>query len=241
MLEIQNLTVKVQNKTVLKNINLNIPDGETHILFGPNGSGKSSLLLAILGYPQYKIVEGKIIFKDEDITTKPIDERAKQGIGMMFQHPPSIKGLRLSSLLEYVDRDNYKEYKSYVEKLRGEDLVTRDINVGFSGGERKRSEMLQLIIQQPELTLFDEPESGVDVENMKIIGKVARDLVRGGKIGARKRSALIITHTGYILDYVSADKGYILLDGNIRCKGNPVDMFHSIQKNGFQACISCEK
>ncbi|MDD5457559.1 MAG: ABC transporter ATP-binding protein [Candidatus Margulisbacteria bacterium] len=239
MLKIENLTVQIQEKIVLKNINLHIPVGETHILFGPNGSGKSSLLLTVLGYPQYKIKKGKIFLKGKDITKLPVDERSQLGMGMLFQTPPMIKGLRLDMLLKRINPENYETHKRYVDRLDAEGLLPRDINVGFSGGERKRSELLQLVIQQPDFVMFDEPESGVDVENMKIIGKVTRELVQGDKIRDRHKSALIITHTGYILDYLSADRGYIMLDGELRCKGNPQEMFHNIQKNGFKICAKC--
>ncbi len=240
MLEIKDLVVSIVGKVIINGISLSIPEGETHVMFGPNGCGKSSLMMTILGYPQYKVESGQIIFKGQDITNIPIDERARAGIGVMFQHPPAIKGVNLKSFLKKINSDNYEAHKNYIEKLHLEELVGRDINDGFSGGERKRSELLQLMIQLPDFIMFDEPESGVDIENMKIVGAVARSLVKEGHLKKRKRSSLIITHTGYILDYLSADKGYMMLDGKLVCKGNPQDMFKMIQKSGFKACAECK-
>ncbi|MDD4527870.1 MAG: ABC transporter ATP-binding protein [Candidatus Margulisbacteria bacterium] len=240
MLETKDLVVSIAGKTILKGINLTIPAGETHVMFGPNGCGKSSLMMAILGYPQYKVESGQIFFKGQDITTLPINERASAGIGVMFQHPPAIKGVNLKSFLKKINEDNYSIHKGYIETLKLEALVSRDINDGFSGGERKRSELLQLMIQLPDFIMLDEPESGVDIENMKIVGQVARSLIKEGHLKKRIRSSLIITHTGYILDYLSADKGYMMMDGKIVCMGNPNDMFKTIQEHGFKACADCK-
>lgn len=240
MLDVKNLVVSVNGKIILNGITFNIPDGETHVIFGPNGCGKSSLLMAILGYPQYKVEEGSIFLKGQNITNMSVDKRAKLGVGVMFQHPPAIKGVNLKSFLKKISQENYAIHKNYIEKLKLEELVTRDINDGFSGGERKRSELMQLLIQLPDFIMFDEPESGVDIENMKIVGEVARSLVKEGHLKHRTRSSLIITHTGYILDYLSADKGYMMIDGKMVCKGNPLDMFRLIQESGFKACAECK-
>lgn len=242
MFEIKDLCVDVSGKEVLKGLNLSIPDGETHILFGPNGSGKTSLLMAIMGYPQYKIKSGSIEFNGRRIDSMPVDERARLGIGMYFQRPPSIKGIKLSGMADLIKTKNNVNMDPAVaaKALNLEYLMERDINQGFSGGEIKRSELLQLFAQKPSFVMFDEPESGVDIENMKLIGSKIRQLL-GRDLDKEKRikSSLIITHTGYILDYVDADYGYTLLDGKIKCRHDAKKLFEDIQKNGFRECAAC--
>lgn len=242
ILEIQNLTVSVEEKIVLKNITLSLPEGETHVLFGPNGSGKSSLMLTLMGFPQYCIVSGKILLNGEDITTLPSSERAKRGIGIAFQSPPVIKGLKLGMFVQEVANRFYPNFSLAEEssQLIMENYLSRDVNQGFSGGERKRSEILQLSAQDPKLLLLDEPESGVDIENMKTIGKAIHDILHRGGSEKRTKSAFIITHTGYILDYLAADWGYVLVDGQIQCENNPYELLRLIEKKGFQLCEVCE-
>ena len=242
-LEIKNLHVKVEDEEILNGVDLTIPQGETHILFGPNGCGKSTLLLTIMGYPKYKVTKGKIKFKGKNITKMSLNERAKLGIGVMYQHPPSVKGVALKKLLKIIDKDE-KLRKTDIKDLNLKNYLNRDLNLGFSGGEMKKSEILQLIHQNPDLVLLDEPESGVDIENLKIIGNKAKNLLQKSldyKIKNRIKMGLIITHTGYILDYIEADKAYVMVDGEISCHGNPHEIFDEIQTNGFEGCIKCQK
>lgn len=239
MLELKNLSVSIEGKPVLKNINLTIPEGETHILFGPNGSGKTSLIMTIIGFPQYKVTEGKIIFKGEDVTEQSIEYRAKKGLGIAFQNPPVIKGLKLRKMVELLKSEEM-DIEPFIEKLRMEELIDRDINLGFSGGERKRSELLQILAQNPGFLFLDEPESGVDIENMDIMGKVLGEFLQRNRVKNRDKSGFIITHTGYILEYVNADKGYILIDGQTVCEGNPYRIFKNIQEKGFKECAACK-
>lgn len=239
LLVINNLHVEVEEKEVLKGINLTIKEGETAILFGPNGSGKTTLLMSIMGFNGYKITEGKIIFKGEELNGLPPYERAKMGIGVAFQKPPKIKGVKLKNILKIISKS--KDYEDFVEILNLKEHLDRDVNMGFSGGEMKRSEILQLLAQSPDLVLLDEPESGVDLENVKTLGKVISILLEKHKlIKERKRAGLIITHTGYILDYVEADRGYIMLDGRIVCEANPHEILKTIQKSGFKECERCK-
>jgi Fe-S cluster assembly ATP-binding protein len=243
MIEITDLHVAIYGREVLKGINLTIPDGETHILFGPNGSGKTSLLMTIMGYPQYKITKGTIIFNSVKLNNLPIDERSKSGIGLFFQRPPSIKGIKLSQMTEIIKAKSGVTIESAVaaKALNLGYLMERDINYGFSGGEIKRSELLQLFAQKPNFIMLDEPESGVDIENMKLIGgKIKQLLERDLNKEQRTKSALIITHTGYIMDYVDADAGYTLLDGSIKCRHDARKLFEDIQKNGFRECDECK-
>ncbi len=249
MLRIEGLQVKIGDREVLGQINLEIKPGETHILFGPNGSGKTSLLMTIMGYPQYKVTAGKIFFKDVDITGLPVDERAKLGIGMSFQRPPTIHGLKTRQMVE-ICGNGKAEVEKLARKLNFTDFLERDINAGFSGGEIKRSELLQLMAQNPDLLLFDEPESGVDLENISLIGNAISSLLqRDVKAGPdkpilqlrkeRTKMGLIITHTGFILDYVTADRGHVLYDGVLSCKSNPQEIFKCIKDCGYEECVRC--
>ena len=179
MLTIEDLHVNIGDKKVLEGVNLKINEGETFILFGPNGSGKTSLLMALMGFTGYKVTKGKILFKGKDITDAPMYERARLGIGMSFQRPPTIHGLRTRHLVKRCARNGEVNPDLLAEMVNMTDFLDRDINSGFSGGEIKRSELLQLMAQQPELVLFDEPESGVDMENMQLVGKIARNVLDG--------------------------------------------------------------
>ena len=241
MLRVVNLSVEIRGKKVLENVNLYIKKGETLALFGPNGGGKSTLLNAIIGNPFYKIVSGRIMFKKRDITNLPADERVKMGIGISFQNPPKISGVRLIDVLKYCARiGGYteKEIIEYAEKLKLKDHLYRELNVGFSGGEIKRSELLQLMLMNPEFIMLDEPDSGVDLENIALIGEIISELLERSKsVDERKKAGIIITHTGYILDYVDADYGVILYDGRIACIGDPNDILKAIRKNGYEGCV----
>ncbi len=242
LLEIKDLWVEIEGKEVLKGINLSIPIGETHVIFGKNGSGKTSLLMTIMGFPAYKIKHGKIIFKGEDITELPPYERAKKGIGIMFQRPPTIKGVKLRDILKLCAKENNIKIEELAQAFGFEEFLDREVNKGFSGGEIKKSELFQLLIQNPDLVLLDEPESGVDVENMQFIGEMIKKLLQKDiHHKPRTKSGLIITHTGFILKYITADLGYVIIDGEIYCKGNPIEIFEGIQKYGYEGCKKCLK
>ena len=249
MLRIEDLQVRIGDREVLKHIDLEIKEGETHILFGPNGSGKTTLLMTIMGYPQYTITAGKIFFKGEDITHMPIYERARLGIGMSFQRPPTIHGLKTRQMVRICAKKEV-DVENLAAKVNFEEFLERDINAGFSGGEIKRSELLQLMAQEADLLLFDEPESGVDLENISLIGQsissllqrdfhVEPDRTQKQMRQARTRMGLIITHTGFILDYVTADKGQVLYEGVLSCRSNPQEIFRCIKRMGYQECVRC--
>ncbi|MGD2151113.1 MAG: ABC transporter ATP-binding protein [Desulfobacterales bacterium] len=249
MLKIDDLQVTLDNKEILKHIDLEIHPGETHILFGPNGSGKTSLLMTIMGYPQYKVVAGKIFFKGEDITHMPINERAQMGIGMSYQRPPTINGLKTRQMVKLCSEQEVDE-NDLAKQVNFEEFLDRDVNAGFSGGEIKRSELLQLMAQNPELMLFDEPESGVDMENISLVGKTIASLLQKNLLAIenktrmqakleRTKMGLIITHTGYILEYVAADKGQVLYDGILSCTNNPREILNCIEESGYEECVRC--
>jgi len=244
MLEIQQLTVRVDDREILHDINLNIKPGETHVLFGPNGSGKSTLLMTIMGFPKYEIIKGKIIFKGEDITKFPLDERARLGIGMSFQRPPVVRGVKTRDMIGACLKEQVNEERinQLAEKADLGDFLDREINYGFSGGEIKRSEMMQLLAQRPELALLDEPESGVDLVNIALIGQLINEILdKDCPIRIRKCAGLIITHTGHILDYVNGRTGYVMLDGRIICEGDPHEILKTIKEKGYEECAACVK
>ncbi|HDP25189.1 MAG TPA: ABC transporter ATP-binding protein [Deltaproteobacteria bacterium] len=239
VLQIQNLHVAVEGKEIIKGVDFELDQGKTAVMFGPNGSGKSTLLGAIAGLPGYEITRGSIWYKGRDLRSLSIDERARLGIGMSFQYPPAIKGVRLSTLLNVLSQDA-QTMLTNAEDLNMSEYLDRDINVGFSGGERKRSEILQLMIQEPDLMLLDEPESGVDIENISIIAAALKTILEKDKpIKKRMRSAIIITHTGYILDYINADIAYVIMDGHLLGCGTPGEIFEEIRAHGYKQCCEC--
>jgi len=242
MLDIEDLHVEIGEKEVLHDINLRIGDGETHVLMGPNGSGKSTLLMTLMGFSNYIVTEGRIRFKGEDITHLPIHARAQLGMGMMFQRPPTISGLKLGKLLAATYGDQPDRIREMARKLNMDHFLERDINKGFSGGEIKRSEVLQLTAQSPEFVMLDEPESGVDLENISLIGHaIGMLLEKDVHIVNRKKSGLVITHTGYILDYLDADKGHVMCDGEIKCHGNPREILKEVKARGYRECLECRQ
>jgi Fe-S cluster assembly ATP-binding protein len=242
LLVIEDLHVSVGEREILRGIDLVINEGETHVLLGPNGGGKTTLLNTIVGLPGYRITQGRISFKDTDLAPLEIDERARLGIGVAFQRPPAVRGVKLRQIIEVAAQG---ELSSEAVALLDAELnlghmLDRDVNMGFSGGEAKRSEMAQLLAQTPDLALFDEPESGVDLDNIAVVGGAINSLLKGeGRISERKRSGLVITHTGHILEYVNADIGHVLFNGRLTCRGNPLDLIDEIARHGYEKCVEC--
>jgi Fe-S cluster assembly ATP-binding protein len=244
LLEIDDLVVAVDGREILHGLNLAVKPGETNVIFGPNGGGKTTLLMTIMGFPRYKVLRGRIYFKGKDITEMPVDERARMGIGISFQRPPVVRGVKTRDMVMACLRDGESEAQvnELADKAHLTDFLDRDINSGFSGGEIKRSEMLQLLAQSPDLALLDEPESGVDLENIALIGQLINEVLsKTHPIRERSRSGLIISHTGYILDYVNARTGYVLCGGQIICDGDPRDILNTIKEKGYQECVICLK
>ena len=236
MLEITDLHVSVDNKEIIKGMSLNIGKGEVHVIFGPNGSGKSTLLNAILKLPGYSIDAGEIRIKSTNIQDMSTDEIANMGIGMSFQHPPKIKGVTLRNFLNTINRS--KDLEDEILALNMERFLERELNVGFSGGELKRAEVLKLYAQSPDLLLIDEPESGVDIENIAVISKaINKILQKKAPEKLRTHSAIIITHTGHILNYIDADIGHVFIDGKIVYTGDPRSIMEDIKKYGFSGFI----
>jgi Fe-S cluster assembly ATP-binding protein len=241
MLEINDLWVDIDDKDVLKGINLRVPAGETHILFGKNGSGKSTLLMTIMGFERYRVRQGQIRFLGQDITHLPTFERARLGLGLSFQRPPTIRGVKTGDILRVCSQGRIAP-EVLAAWYDFTDFLDREVNYGFSGGEIKRSELLQLLAQDPKMVLLDEPESGVDLENLQVVGEIIGRLVQKNRCPEhREKSGLIITHTGFIMDYVNADRAYILGEGRFCCQGNPRDLLHDIKNFGYEECAKCRR
>lgn len=241
LLAIEGLHVSIGGREVLRGIDLTIEPGETHVLLGPNGSGKTTLLNTLVGLPGHTVTAGSVSFKGEDLLGMSVDERARFGIGIAFQRPPAVRGVRLRQMMEVAARGDIDEAR--IDAIAGEldvsAMLERDVNMGFSGGEAKRSEMAQMLAQEPELALFDEPESGVDLDNIAVVGGAIAHLLKGDRARERPRAGLVITHTGHILQFVNADVGHVLFDGRLACEGNPLDLIDDITSHGYEKCVEC--
>ncbi len=244
MLSVRNLHVEVGAVEILHGLDLDIKYGESVALFGPNGSGKSTLLMTLMGFPNYHVTDGSIVFKGKDVTGLTLDERARLGMGMSFQRPPVVRGVKTRDMVAACLRREAgdAEIRAMATAAGLEDFLDRDLNYGFSGGEIKRSELLQLIAQDPDFVLLDEPESGVDLVNISLIGElINRLLQKDVRIRERSHSGLIITHTGHILDYVSVHTGYVMIDGRLSCGGDPLEILTTIKQCGYEECCRCVK
>ncbi|MCK5212325.1 MAG: ABC transporter ATP-binding protein [Dehalococcoidia bacterium] len=244
MLSVSNLHVEVSGVEILHGIDLTIRYGETAALFGPNGSGKSTLLMTLMGFPKHIVTGGNIVFKGQDVTGMTVDERARIGLGISFQRPPVVRGVKTRDMVTACLRRDVSdgELREMAGAAGMEEFLDRDVNYGFSGGEIKRSELLQLLAQNPEFVLLDEPESGVDLVNIAVIGDlINRLLQKDVRIRERSHSGLIITHTGHILDYVSARTGYVMIDGRLSCGGDPHEILSTIKQCGYEECSRCVK
>lgn len=233
MLEISGLSVEVAGKPVLEGIDLSLGRGELHVLLGPNGSGKSSLLAAIMGLPAYRIVAGEIRFCGENINDMPLFERARRGIGMAFQRPPELDGVTVAAFAAALQAQDRLQREAAALDLA--DFSRRELNVGFSGGEIKRWEILKLMLQDPRLVLFDEPESGVDLEHVIAVGRAIDRIVRRPEVAEAPRAGLVITHTGTILHHVRADRAHILRGGRLIASGAAEALFTHVQAHGYTA------
>ncbi len=234
MLSVENLRVSVDSKSILEGVNIDIDVGDIDFLLGPNGSGKTSLAMAIIGHPKYRIEAGRILFYGHDITDLGIEKRVQLGITLTFQFAPEIKGITLRELAnEIAGRYAASEDKvlEFAKILELEDLMDRQINVGFSGGERKRAEIFLTALQSPKFVIFDEPDSGVDPDSIVLIGKAITRMMDYGLKGA-----LIITHTGFLSRYVNAKKAYVIMNGRIICYGPAKTLTSHILEFGFSMC-----
>lgn len=238
-LEIKNLTVSVEGKIILKDFNLVIKAGEIHVLMGPNGIGKSTLTKVIMGDSNYKIESGEIYYNDKLINNMSVDERSRLGIFLGMQLPMEIEGVSnadfLRSAISVREKENFKlfefikELDKNIEKLNMKsDMIHRGINQGFSGGERKKNEILQMYMLKPTFVMLDEIDSGLDVDSLKIVGNSVMDYFKEYKPGM-----LIITHHDKLLDYIHPTYIHVVQDGKI-IKTGDYTLAKEIEKTGFE-------
>ena len=237
-IEIKDLLVETENKKILNEFNLNIHDGEIHAIMGPNGVGKSTLSKVIMGYPDYKIIKGDILVNNKSIINLEINERSKLGIFLIYQNPISIDGLTTNELikasLDSQDKrkglfEYIKELENNTEKLEmDKQMLHRGFNVGFSGGERKKNEILQLLMLKPKFIILDELDSGLDADSLKIVCKSINDYLKENK----NTSVLIITHYTRILDYIKPKYVHMMKDGKI-VKNGDYKLSKLIEKYGY--------
>ena len=242
MLKIEHLNVKVKNneELILDDFNLNINSGEVHAIMGPNGTGKSTLSKAIMGHYMYDVCDGKIIFLDEDITNLEVSERAKRGIFLSMQDPTVIEGVSNSEFLrtarseitgEKVNLFTFiKDMESSMKDVSlDSSMLHRTLNSGFSGGEKKKNEVLQLKFLKPKFIILDELDSGLDVDSLRIVCSNINDYLRNNP----DTSVLIITHYPRILEYIRPDFVHVLVDGNIKKTGD-FELAKEIEQDGYK-------
>ena len=241
LLEIRNLHVQAEDKEILKGVDLSVGKGEIHALMGPNGSGKSTLANAIMGHPSLEVTEGGIVFNGEDVTETDTDERSRMGLFMAFQYPVSVPGVTVTKYLRTVmnahreaageDPVSLKDFRKTVEAAMQlvevpREFTTRYLNEGFSGGEKKRMEILQLALQQPKLAVLDETDSGLDIDALKTVAHGVNTL-KGPDMGV-----LIITHYQRILHMVEPTDVHVLYQGRIVKEGGP-ELVTTLEEKGY--------
>ena len=237
LLEIKDLCVNVEEKEILKGINLNINKGEIHVIMGPNGSGKTTTANAILNNPAYKKISGSITFDGQDITDLKTDEIARRGIFMSFQLPEEIPGVSVSNFLKFAKNkvtgkpvkifEFKKELKNYMEELKiNPEYMERSLNVGFSGGEKKKNEILQMLVLNPKLAILDETDSGLDVDAIRTVSKGIEMFKNSDN------AVLIITHNTKILHNLKPDFVHVLVNGKI-VKTGKAELAKEIEENGY--------
>ena len=240
LLKVENIDVQVEDKRILRDINLEIGRGETHVLMGPNGAGKSTLGYALMGSPRYSIGAGHIYFKDQDITEESADQRAKDGMFLSFQEPLEVPGLPLESFLRNAleqrtgERIRLWDFKKKMAKAMevlqmDPSYAKRSLNVGFSGGEKKKAEILQMMLFRPDLAILDETDSGLDVDAVRLVSEGVRTYQQ-----EQKGSLLIITHSTRILESLHIDYTHVLVDGHIITTGDG-SLVEKINREGYES------
>ena len=238
LLDIKDLKVNIDDKEILKGLDLEIDNGETHIIMGPNGGGKSTLAYTLMGHPEYKITDGNIELYGENINELSADKRAKKGIFLSFQYPEEISGVTVEDFLRTAKTSISGETQRIIpfkkllkEKMdeldMNEEYASRYLNLGFSGGEKKKNEILQMSILEPKLAILDETDSGLDVDAIRIVAEGIK------RFKDENRSILVITHYDKLLDYLEPDFIHILLDGKI-VKTGGMELAKEINENGYE-------
>ena len=237
-LEIRGLEASVEDKPILNGIDLVVRQGETHALMGPNGSGKSTLANVLMGRPGYTLTAGQIVFKGEDISTLSADQRAQRGLFLAMQYPVEIPGVSVVNFLrtayknvkgEEINALAFRKHlKEKMNLLGVEDaMVNRYVNQGFSGGEKKKNEVLQLAVLEPQIAILDETDSGLDIDSLKAVATGVSDLI-GPDLGV-----LLITHYQRILDYIAPDFVHVMIDGRI-VKSGGAEIAHELEAKGYE-------
>ena len=243
ILNIQQLNARVEEKEILHNINLQIHKGETHVLMGPNGAGKSTLGYVLMGNPRYEITGGSIFFKGKDITQETADKRANEGMFLSFQEPLEVPGLTVSAFIRNALQQKKGSYiklwdfkKELDKNLKFLDMdpaySERSLNVGFSGGEKKKTEILQLMMLRPNLAILDETDSGLDVDAVRLVSKGVEEYQKD-----RDGALLIITHSTRILESLHVDHTHVMINGHIVANGDGF-LVDKINKEGYESFIS---
>jgi Fe-S cluster assembly ATP-binding protein len=241
-LEIRNLHAQAGDKQILKGIDLLVREGETHALMGPNGSGKSTLANVVMGHPNFEVTEGQILYGGEDITEADPDERARLGLFMAFQYPVAVPGVTVTKYLRMVmnahreargeEPVSLKDFRKIVEEAMAlthipKQFASRYLNEGFSGGEKKRMEMLQLALQLPAMAVLDETDSGLDIDALNVVAKAVNAVKADTGMGV-----LIITHYQRILHHIQPDRVSIVFDGRIATEGGP-ELVERLEREGY--------
>jgi Fe-S cluster assembly ATP-binding protein len=242
-LEVRNLQVEVEGKPILKGVNLTVSKGEVHALMGPNGSGKSTLANALMGHPKYEITGGEILYQGQSVLEMPPDERARKGLFLAFQYPTAIPGVSVANFLRTALQARRKElgeekpmppkeFRALVKEKMAllkmdEAFAGRYLNDGFSGGEKKRAEILQLAVLRPEIAVLDETDSGLDIDALRIVSEGV-NAVAGPEVGI-----LLITHYQRILNYIKPHFVHVLVDGRIVKSGGP-DLARELEAQGYE-------
>jgi Fe-S cluster assembly ATP-binding protein len=237
-LEINGLNVAVEGNDILRGVDLAVAKGETHALMGPNGSGKSTLAYAVMGHPAYEITGGSVTFKGTDVTELTPDERARLGLFLAMQYPTEVPGVSLTNFLRTAVnglREEDVPVRQFMQTLREEmeqlgvpeQFLQRNVNEGFSGGEKKRFEILQLAVIRPEIAVLDETDSGLDIDALKAVAEGVNRL-RGPEMGA-----LIITHYTRILRYITPDHVHVMFEGRIVQSGGP-ELAEALEEKGYE-------
>lgn len=244
LIEIKNLHVEIEGQPILRGLNLTINEGEIHALMGPNGSGKSTLSNVIMGHPAYDLTQGEIIYRGENITEADPDERAKMGIFLAFQYPTSIPGVSLGNFLlasvkAVRGADNVKPLpfrKELMETMDGlgisRDFARRYVNEGFSGGEKKRCEILQMALLKPSLALLDETDSGLDIDALKVVAEGVNEQMKARP----EMASLVITHYQRLLEHIKPHFVHVIVAGKIVRSGGP-EIAHELEARGYDELL----
>lgn len=236
-LDIKNLSVTVEGKAILNELSLTVPTGQVHAIMGPNGSGKSTLASTLMGHPKYVVTSGSVMYQGRDVLAMPPDERSKLGLFLSFQYPQEVAGVSMGNFLRTALNARREKpmpvpefFTLMQEKVKNmgmkEDFITRGVNEGFSGGEKKRAEILQMMVLQPTMCILDETDSGLDIDALKVVAQGVNSL------RSPERGFLVITHYQRLLNYIKPDVVHVLIGGKIVKTGGP-DLAVELEKTGY--------